>query len=567
MANDLSSQRDLALHQRMALVMDGDCENSRQYVEVLSQQGFFYEKYFWLITVQDVERLENLFQTSSIFVNADILSVTECSEDIEQCVFEIYNPSNRHGGSLKISKIGSYDPEMGFNISVGREKYWRRRNMTGLTFKSAIVTPKPVDDLDAYLANEKNRQINSMHRFQSVTIRHCRDFYNFSIIMQRTNSWGYKQANGKFDGLVSLLENNLIDFGSSPLLFKEDRLPFVDYSYGNWKLRSAFIFKKPKRVADSYNIFLRPLDTKVWILILIFMGIILINLKISFGMGSVISSHESRVDSSWSMLVLFIIGAFCQQGATCFPLSLSSRILSIFVFIFCILIYQFYSASIVSYILLDPPSSITNLQDLLDSNLEAGIEDILIDRNYFVQTKDPVAIQLYNKKVNKLMANNDTGFYEPSLGLALVKEGGFAFHVETSTAYPIIQNAFSNQDICDLEEIQMYRTQPMHTNLPKYSPFKEMLSYCMLRLVEDGILFRLRRFWDANKPECIETAKKIEIRVSFKEFSFGIIIFTTGFSIALAILLMEYLYFNRYRIGEKIKGMKMKKLFLKKNSS
>ncbi|XP_045477706.1 ionotropic receptor 75a-like isoform X2 [Harmonia axyridis] len=536
MSFDSASQitRDLVLRQRMALVMDGECENSRYYLEALSQQGLFYENYFWLIETQAVDKLVVLFQNSSLFVNADILvAVGKSMEKMGLDIYEVYNPSNRHGGSLKISKVGSYEPERGFNISWIGEKYWRRKNMTGLTFKSAIVTPKPEEDLDAYLANEKNREINSMHRFQSVTIRHCKDFYNFSLNMQRTNSWGYKQANGKFDGLVSLLENNIIDFGSSPLLFKEDRLPFVDYSYGNWKLRSAFIFKKPKKVADSYTIFLRPLDIKVWILILIFMGIILINLRISFGMGSVLFSHDPRVESSWSILVLFIIGAFCQQ------------------------------ASIVSYIILDPPSSITNLQDLLDSNLEAGVEDILIDRNYFVQTKDPVAIELYNKKVNKFIQDNSTGFYEPSSGLSLVRGGGFAFHVETSTAYPIIQNTFSNQDICDLEEIQMYRTQPMHTNLPKHSPLKEMMNYCMLRLVESGVMFRLRRFWDAKKPECIETAKKIEIRVSFKEFSFSIIILTSGVFITLIILLMEVLMSIRKTIGKKISRTKLIQIFKK----
>lgn len=91
------------------------------------------------------------------------------------------------------------------------------------------------------------------------------------------------------------------------------------------------------------------------------------------------------------------------------------------------------------------------------------------------ETSYQVAIDLYNKKIRN--SNNNSGFYEPEEGLRLVRKGGFAFHVETSTAYPIIEKTFTNEKICELEEIQMYRTQPMHTNLQKNSPFREMMNY------------------------------------------------------------------------------------------
>lgn len=62
-------------------------------------------------------------------------------------------------------------------------------------------------------------------------------FYRCRLNIRRTDSWGYKQANGHFDGLVGLLERRVVDFGSSPLIYKLDRMPVVDYSYGNWILK------------------------------------------------------------------------------------------------------------------------------------------------------------------------------------------------------------------------------------------------------------------------------------------------------------------------------------------
>ncbi|CAH0551357.1 unnamed protein product, partial [Brassicogethes aeneus] len=417
--------------------------------------------------------------------------------------------------------------------------------------------PRLTGSLKEYLANDNDRQINSLNRFHSVTIDHCREMYNFSLEVQRTNSWGYIQKKtGKFDGLVSLLERKLVDFGSSPLLFKLDRMPFVDYGFGNWILRSTFVYKRPRIEAKSYEIFLRPLSYDVWLTILVILVFITLALKIAFTIELNIKHKiKSNVDPSWSFLMLFTLGAFCQQGATCYPLLFSSRILSIFVFLFCILTYQFYSASIVSYLLMDPPRSIFNLKDLVESKMQAGIEDILIDRDYFVQTTDPYAIQLYEQKIKG--ATNDDGFYSPFDGISLVRQGGFAFHVQTSSAYPIIEQIFTNEEICDLEEIQMYRTQPMYTNLQKHSPFREMLNYCMLKMVEDGKINHLRQHWDSRKPACIDTAKKVTIHVSLKEFSCGLIVLIYGFLISLIFLLMENIFYNKKSIfGKKILPIK-----------
>lgn len=61
----------------------------------------------------------------------------------------------------------------------------------------------------------------------------------------------------------------------------------------------------------------------------------------------------------------------------------------------------------------------------------------------------------------------------------------------------------------------------------------------MLRLVEDGEMFRLRRHWDARKPECIESAKHTTIHVGIKEFSCALVVLTIGVVASLSILTIE----------------------------
>ncbi|KAJ8943035.1 hypothetical protein NQ318_022579, partial [Aromia moschata] len=480
---------------RLGVVLDGDCENFTGFVNEYVDKKYFYETYHWLIASSSEETVLAALEKVKLNVNSDVHLVVPL-ENGTYTIVDVYNPAFEHGGKLIKKEIGYYNRNDGYIVKIRGNKYWERRNMTGATFKSAVVIPHLDKPLKEYLSNDGNRRINSMHRFQTACVNHCKDFFNF---------------------------------------------------------RSTFIYRRPKPKPKSYEIFLKPLETQVWISISVIMVVITITLKIIFRNElSVRPKRNGSIDSSWSFLFLFTLGAFCQQGATCYPKLFSSRIASVFVFLFCILIYQFYSASIVSYLLMDPPRTINNLRDLVDSDLRVGIEDILIDRNYFVQTTDPDAISLYRTKIEEPF-NNNSGFYLPNVGLELVKNGGFAFHVETSTAYPIIEETFSNELICELEEIKMYKIQPMHTNLQKTSPFKDMLNYCMLKLAENGNIHRLRKYWDARQPTCIEAAKKIEIHVNIHEFSCGLIVLSYGICCSLIFLAMEIVYVKRNAIILKLK--------------
>ncbi|RZC36783.1 Lig chan domain containing protein [Asbolus verrucosus] len=162
--------------------------------------------------------------------------------------------------------------------------------------------------------------------------------------------------------------------------------------------------------------------------------------------------YHYSVETSWSLSAIVTLGAFCQQ----------------------VIIYQFYSASLVSHLLMKPVTNIRTLKDLINSPLKAGCEDILYDRDYFkVHSTDEITKELLYKKI--LGKRNTSNFLSPEQGLKLVEQGGYAFHVETATAYPIIEATFGEKAICELREIQLFRTQPMHANFQKHSPFRDML--------------------------------------------------------------------------------------------
>lgn len=92
----------------------------------------------------------------------------------------------------------------------------------------------------------------------------------------------------------------------------------------------------------------------------------------------------------------------------------------------------------------------------------------------------------------------------------------------------------------------------------------------MMRLVEDGEMYRLRKFWDARKPECIESAKRNIIHVGIKEFSCALTVFGAGVVFSLLILAFEVIFHHQqFEIKLKcveFKSKNKKKLFKSKNS-
>lgn len=56
-------------------------------------------------------------------------------------ITDIYNPAANHGGRISYSMLGDFNERRQFNFQMGggTSKYWTRRNMTGVTFRTMIV--------------------------------------------------------------------------------------------------------------------------------------------------------------------------------------------------------------------------------------------------------------------------------------------------------------------------------------------------------------------------------------------------------------------------------------------
>ncbi|XP_067613782.1 uncharacterized protein Ir64a isoform X6 [Eurosta solidaginis] len=292
--------------------------------------------------------------------------------------------------------------------------------------------------------------------------------------------------------------------------------------------------------------------------------------------------------------LLFYISSICQQGLTFSTNFFSGRCIVITSLLCAFAIYQFYCASIVGTLQMEKPKIIRTLRDLIHNSLEVGIEDIPYNRDYFLHTKDPLAIELYAKKVISMpkscdvhseetienvtvqpksvmtdakkakkyrnmlhshengahaKTNEASNWYDPEYGVKKIRQGKFAFHVDVATAYKIIADTFTEKEICDLTEIQLIPPQKMVSIVQKGSPLRKMLTYGLRRITETGLLDYQRKVWHSPKPRCVKQIQAQDLKVDLPTFAPVLFILIIGYAaslLALSIEIIQHTLCQRY---------------------
>ncbi|XP_045777707.1 ionotropic receptor 75a-like isoform X1 [Maniola jurtina] len=528
-------------YSKIGFILDASCEFWNTTFGLIDET-YFRRSYTWLI------KTDNLVSTASILskfpfeINSDVILITKSAEPNLFYLHEAYNQGFYTKGSFLVTKIGLWDSKLYLNQK-------KRTNLTGVVLKCVVVVIDPIinQTFEHYLENTRpeDSKVDSLHKLKFFTlIKYLGSIFNFSYELRRTNSWGYLR-NGSFDGMVGTLQRREADIGGTPIFYRSDRAQFIDYITSTWQSRPCFILRHPKYPGGFSTIYTRPLTDIVWYCIIATLTAIGVTLGVMLKL-KVLRQPGDNQDSSTSMAFIFIFSAVSQQGSTLNRGSLSIKIIIFITFILSLTLYQYYNATVVSTLLREPPKSIRSLKDLMNSNLEVGVEDVLYNKDYFKRTTDPLALKLYHRKI---VTRSHSNFFTPDEGMALVKRGGFAFHVDSVTGYKIMRSSFSERQICDAHEIQLYPPQTMAAALTKHSPYREHVAIGIRKIYEAGLMHRLKSIWDEPKPPCVHTPDTSIFNVTLREFSSALILLGFGVALAVIILMAEiaiYEYNKRY---------------------
>lgn len=149
-----------------------------------------------------------------------------------------------------------------------------------------------------------------------------------------------------------------------------------------------FIFRAPP-LSYVANVFVLPFDTWVWYSCLLLVVVTPLALyAISTWewtephFQQKLEEYPGGLRDNFGDALMLEIGGISQQGSDVEPKSISGRIATIFAFISLMFLYTSYSANIVA-LLQSTTDSIRTVEDLLNSRIKLGVEDIIYAHYYF----------------------------------------------------------------------------------------------------------------------------------------------------------------------------------------
>lgn len=130
-------------------------------------------------------------------------------------------------------------------------------------------------------------------------------------------------------------------------------------------------------------------------------------------------------------------------------------------------------------------------------------------------------------------------YYRKEIYSIIYEFKDFAYYVEMGLAYKVMRDTFTEAEICDISEIQLFPDQYLVGMLPKGSPLHDAIAFgyifsipsllpsVIMKTVLDFLDFRLRRVkevgimqyqrkvWYAPKPACIKQLRSDDLTVYF----------------------------------------------------
>ncbi|XP_015518459.2 ionotropic receptor 75a-like isoform X1 [Neodiprion lecontei] len=526
-----------ATYSQFGVFLDLNCgsEYSEFILTESSKLRTFNDSYIWLLFGENLNESVDLLHDETFSIGTDLVIATPRLN--EYTLYDVYNPAKERGGKLNVTELASWHNETGFNVTLNQEKYQRRANFHGLQLKVIAVTQYRPDDMsiEEYLQDHTTKALDSMTKFGFAILSHLGDIFNFTMDIEETSFWDQVTENGTHLGMVGILHRSEADISATPALLFKERAILIKAIHPVWPWRTCFMFRSmASRVSDE---FIRPFSTKSWIVTAVVVTISVIVLGLTLKVELV----KDRFNT-WIEVGFVATGIMCQQGSLLVPTSISSRLVVLNLLYFSILIYNYYSASVVSAQLNQPLEKMNDsMHQLAQSNLQIAAEPITYTNFGLTAQKDWEIKEFYVKRWKPLA--DRTRYIPLEEGFARVAKGGFAYHTDPNTGYPYVERLFTNQMICELTEVHLFRPQMMSLSGRHNSPFTEMAKIGALKLSSAGLLTRQQKRWMARKPMCIRDSFILQ-SISILTTAPAFIILFVGIFLASMICLWENLIFK-----------------------
>lgn len=99
------------------------------------------EMHKWLILGSNLSHVTEIINDSAFTVSTDVIIAVPSANDY--ILYDVYNPCKDRGGSMNVTRYGTWSSKTGLNVSMSQSKFERRANLHGMKLKVGVVVSCP----------------------------------------------------------------------------------------------------------------------------------------------------------------------------------------------------------------------------------------------------------------------------------------------------------------------------------------------------------------------------------------------------------------------------------------
>ncbi|KAL0269319.1 UNVERIFIED_CONTAM: hypothetical protein PYX00_007100 [Menopon gallinae] len=496
------------------LVVTHSDNGTKEDLEKVSRTRLFYRTY-WLIFIKDRTEMEDFFR--DVITPFDLrMVVAETKYDDRIDFFEVYRVLQDR--PLRTPHFGSWRLGEGYKLG-SRNIYERRQNLEGIVLKTGSTNNYPMN----YFVPQTDGT-TKLEGFFAEVWSELERILNFSSINYPSvdKVEGIPENNGKWSGLVGMLQRREIDAAVSNFLMDAQRSRTIDFTRP--LMRSSYqIFFKSMGNTFNWDAILRPFKKDIWLTICgwIILCATFYWLSHIFTLKYGLESATKRDDFTLINSGLFFVKALCNQAA---------------------LIYFLTSRS--------PVRPFDSLRGLLETNTYK-LQTIAKTAHYiyFSSSTNPLLHKIYLELIQVIPEDQLPLSTEEALD-KVCKERNLAHFGDIVNAITYVKEINSKDSNCKIMYLSK-EISPIYSSigLTRDSPYKFLFNHFLHKIIDAGIINKLQRnaFQNVKHRREVRTWGVIESKDVFQAFA----ILAIGLLLSTIVFTIEILYFRTLLILHK----------------